>query len=86
MWWLKFPLCIKELVMVLSHSTYTIIRNSLKLQLEDIKWDEVYMTMMYQDDLIDKKRYHNRMSSLRKRREKVVKAIINVKALQKFYD
>jgi uncharacterized protein YqgQ len=72
--------------MVLSHSTYTIIRNSLKLQLEDIKWEQVYAQMMYDDDILDKKRYRNRMSLLRKRKEKVVKAIINVKALQKFYD
>jgi hypothetical protein len=72
--------------MVLSPSTYRIIRDSLKLRLNDITEEETQAFIKHYLGDTTKKQYHNRLSSLRNRRQKIVNAIINVKALQKFYD
>jgi hypothetical protein len=86
MGWLKFRLSQRSFIMVLSPSTYRIIRDSLKLRLNDITEEETQAFLRYYLGDTNKKRYHNRLSSLRKRKQKIVNAIINVKALQKFYD
>jgi uncharacterized FlgJ-related protein len=82
----KISFISKEFIMVLSPSTYRIIRDSLKLRLNDITEEETQAFIKHYMGHSGKKQYHNRLSTLRKRKQKIVNAIINVKALQKFYD